>query len=347
MNSYSKDRRHTTLGLLLAVAVAVVVFVSGCGTLHEACVNWKYPRDGQVVEVEGTPTVVLRWKPAGDSSKGDMVFVGGNQSFAREGEQVLTNLASQGYRGLSYDRPGNGHTPALPEQSVEGQIAHLHELLAREEITSPILIGHSWSGALAMMYASRYPVRGLVLLSPVVEPDETLQNGFSKLYLCPVIGPLVAESFGPIFSIPFVSIEVNKAIAGPLDKRDERLRAYRRKATALFSRQSSIRALIRDDISMYHALEHFWEDTNVIARLTNIPITVLYGRLDETVTPLCHSLRLTNHLSHVEVFKVDGAGHEIAVTHPDAATNAVMFTLEWIQNGLGKKPDPARYRLTQ
>ena len=337
----SNARHWKILWLLLMAATG---FVSGCGTIHEACVNWKYSPRGDLVEINGTTTRVERWRPEG-GLKGDVVYVGGNQSFGLEGEQSLSALAAQGFRGLSYDRPGNGHTAALPDQSVEAQVAHLHELLAREGITNPILIGHSWSGALSMMYASRYTVRGLVLLAPVVVPDKRLQNGFSKLYLCPVIGPLLSETLGPVFSIPITSIEVNKAIAGPLDKRSDRLRAYRRKATALFSRKNSVHALIRDDVLMYNQLGHFWKNTDAIARLSTIPITVLYGSLDQTVMPCRHSLTLTNHLSRAEVFKVDGAGHEIAVTHPDAVTNAVMFTVQWANNGIDHRPVPAKYHL--
>jgi len=83
-------------------------------------------------------------------------------------------------RGLVYSRPGYGRsTPREPGEQWGIDFMHqqAHELLpallaALGEQGAPWLIGHSDGGSIALLYAARFPVRGLVVLAPhvFVEP---------------------------------------------------------------------------------------------------------------------------------------------------------------------------------
>jgi len=75
------------------------------------------------------------------------------QLHAFRGEQEL----------LTYALAGNGESSDRPAQSIEGHVADLKHLLDAVGIERPILHGHSYGTAIAIEYAKRHPVRGLVL----------------------------------------------------------------------------------------------------------------------------------------------------------------------------------------
>jgi pimeloyl-ACP methyl ester carboxylesterase len=71
---------------------------------------------------------------------------------------------------VMYDRAGIGKSESSStEQSVEGMVNDLHEVLHAAGIRPPyILVGHSLGGALVQVFAHRYPfeVSGLALVDP-------------------------------------------------------------------------------------------------------------------------------------------------------------------------------------
>jgi pimeloyl-ACP methyl ester carboxylesterase len=70
----------------------------------------------------------------------------------RLGEQVCT---------IAVDVPAQGES-AGPPCDLADVAAQVHELLESLQIADPIVVGHSMSGAVAMIYAASYPVRGAV-----------------------------------------------------------------------------------------------------------------------------------------------------------------------------------------
>jgi pimeloyl-ACP methyl ester carboxylesterase len=74
---------------------------------------------------------------------------------------------------LLYSRAGHGGSP--PPDTPRGvrfmhdeATAVLPELLGRCHVNTPVLIGHSDGGSIALLYAATRPTRGLVLLAPHV-----------------------------------------------------------------------------------------------------------------------------------------------------------------------------------
>jgi pimeloyl-ACP methyl ester carboxylesterase len=65
-------------------------------------------------------------------------------------------------RLVALDLPGHGGSPALPSHRPEDVAAALHVALTEAGVTSPVLVGHSMSGAIASSYAARYPAAGVV-----------------------------------------------------------------------------------------------------------------------------------------------------------------------------------------
>lgn len=78
-----------------------------------------------------------------------------------------------GCRVLVYSRHGYGHSTPL---SAPRAVSYMHDeawlilpaLLERLRIERPILFGHSDGGSIALIHASRQPVRGIIALAPHV-----------------------------------------------------------------------------------------------------------------------------------------------------------------------------------
>jgi dienelactone hydrolase len=75
-------------------------------------------------------------------------------------------IAGAGFYVLAVDGPGFGKSKALEPDAyrLDALVELLHEQLI--ELDRPVLIGHSWGGAVAVRYAGAHPkdVRALVLL---------------------------------------------------------------------------------------------------------------------------------------------------------------------------------------
>ena len=76
-------------------------------------------------------------------------------------------------RRLYVDLPGHGASPADPRaSSAEGLVDALASFVdAACGAAPPIIVGHSYGGYLALGLASLRPIAGLVLVTPVIEPD--------------------------------------------------------------------------------------------------------------------------------------------------------------------------------
>ncbi|HEV8461453.1 MAG TPA: alpha/beta fold hydrolase [Gaiellaceae bacterium] len=79
---------------------------------------------------------------------------------------VGKTIAGAGFYVLAVDGPGFGKSKALEPDAyrLDALVELLHEQLI--ELDRPVLIGHSWGGAVAVRYAGAHPedVRALVLL---------------------------------------------------------------------------------------------------------------------------------------------------------------------------------------
>jgi pimeloyl-ACP methyl ester carboxylesterase len=142
-------------GVLLMLLAALVLAACGGDSRPKAVKAESLP--GYVVEADGhkvyfncagkgSPTVVFLSGWGGDSSNWDSVF---DQS------AHLT-------RSCEYDRYGTGLTSAygaLPPKprDARDQIREFEQLLENADIAQPyVLVGHSWGGALARLYAGTH-----------------------------------------------------------------------------------------------------------------------------------------------------------------------------------------------
>ena len=144
---------------LLALAVMGAIYQAIATEIDQRT----YPPPGQMVDVgthslhincvgQGSPTVIL-----------DAANLGMSAHWVRVQQQL-----AQTTRVCAYDRAGMGWSGPGPEPRDARQISsELHTLLKGADTEGPyVLVGHSYGGLYARMYAARYPnhVAGVALV---------------------------------------------------------------------------------------------------------------------------------------------------------------------------------------
>jgi pimeloyl-ACP methyl ester carboxylesterase len=158
--------------LAASVLVIAALTVAGCGERprveHAAGLlpGMVVEADGHKVyfrcEGEGSPTVVFLSGWGEDTSSWVSVFA----------------EASSVTRSCVYDRAGIGETPTyggLPRRARDAydQTRELDQLLRNGGIQKPyVLVGHSWGGALARLYAGNHDDVGAVVLVDSSSPGQ-------------------------------------------------------------------------------------------------------------------------------------------------------------------------------
>ena len=96
---------------------------------------------------------------------------------------------------VAVDLPGHDGSPGLPS-SIEEVGYRIHALITDLGIARPIVVGHSFGGALASMYAATFPVAGVVNVDQPLDirPFARLLQQFEPA-LC---GPHFIAAFEPI-----------------------------------------------------------------------------------------------------------------------------------------------------
>lgn len=90
---------------------------------------------------------------------------------------------------LALDLPGHGDSDPAPRYDIESVAEIVHDAVQETGLVEPVMVGHSLAAIVATVYASKYPVQG------VVNVDQTLQTtGFAEL-----LHSLAEQLMGPDF----------------------------------------------------------------------------------------------------------------------------------------------------
>lgn len=77
----------------------------------------------------------------------------------------MTGYLNTSFKVYSIDLPGFGLSEVGVPPSVEELADIIHEFVVKLDITDPIMLGHSYGGRIAIVYAAKYQVNKLVLVS--------------------------------------------------------------------------------------------------------------------------------------------------------------------------------------
>jgi pimeloyl-ACP methyl ester carboxylesterase len=166
------------LGALITFMATVLVAGMAYQIIRAREDSAKYPPPGQMVDVGGYRLHLYSAGDDGPTVVFDAALGGSCLSWAHVQPEVAKFA-----RTLSYDRAGMGWSDVGPDPRTAQQIVEeLRALLHRGGVPGPyVLVGHSFGGFTARLYAARYPreVAGMVLVD-VPDASEWLHNPVQK-----------------------------------------------------------------------------------------------------------------------------------------------------------------------
>ena len=272
------------------------------------------PASGRFLDVDG---VRLHYVERGSGEP--LVLLHGNGSMIGDFESSgLIDLASKNYRVIVFDRPGFGHSdrPRSVVWTPDAQADLIRHALARLNVSSATVLGHSWGASVAVALALKYPdlTRGLVLASgyyyPTARPD-VVAMGAPAL---PVIGDILSHTLSPLIIRAIWPLMLAK-IFGPRSV-PEKFGAFP-KEMAL--RPSQIRASAAESALMIPDAIKF---RNRYADL-KMPVVIIAGEEDRLIDIDTQSARLHSDISQSRFHRVAGNGHMIQQTATDQVMSAI------------------------
>ena len=271
-----------------------------------------------------------------------VVLIHGNPGSCQDWSRLYPPISLR-YQAIAFDRPGHGHSdrPNHRDITVEVQAQMLHTALRELQIERPILVGHSWGGALALAYGLEFPndVSGLVLLAPAVYESDDGVSFLSKLPGFPIIGDVVNFLFTPLIGPWLVKTDVTKAFAP-----DPIPRHYLRRVLSEWTRPRKVKWYSVDDALLNERLpklsaryvelidsNHRDSDSFGSAAADAVgngsrlrmPVSIVTGDSDLIVPATENAHRLYKALPHSELMVLEKTGHQIPFTRPDAVVGAI------------------------
>ena len=287
--------------IIIAVCCALLAAITLAGTL---AIERADPPAGRFVEVTGGRLHVLELGPPDGVPLVLLHGASGNLQDMRFG--LGARLAAR-YRVILIDRPGHGWSERAGEDSASAarQAALLMEAFERIGVQRPIVVGHSFAGAVALAYALAFPERlaALVLLAPVSHPWSTGIAWFYSLTATPVIGELFARTIVLPVSFPFLD-RFAAAVFAPQPMPDTYVRDT---ATALVLRPAEFVANAKDVAALLDSVQRQALRYGEISA----PTVIVTGDRDTIVSPDIHSRTLAKQVPQAKLIMLPGVGHAV------------------------------------
>jgi pimeloyl-ACP methyl ester carboxylesterase len=295
--------------------MAMAVGASACASNPEADGSMKF------VEAADVSTHVETWGPP---SGAPLLLIHGASSHIGTWEPTVVPMLKDDFRVAAYDRPGMGFTSDRPAESdtLAKQAAVAAGVIEQLGLNKPIVVAHSWGGAVALRLALDRPdlVHGLVLIAPVAYE----WPGGVDWHFHWSSNPLVGGLFNNVLAQPFAAAAVKEGMANafrPSIPPDGWLEGAR---VAMAAEPGPLRANAEDMVAAKR------EVTAQQARYPEIkmPVAILAGDGDGVVSSAIHSLRLAQVLSNARIEVLRGVGH---LPH-EASPERFCKLLDWVRS---------------
>lgn len=314
---------ETLLWILAAISIiAAILLLSAAraAAAHGAAAEAAVPPLGRFVSVTAADTPLklhyVRLGPtenaADPPARPPILMIHGLGGSLRHFTATIADDLARDHRVFAIDRPGAGYSerPAAGAAHLVDQARLLGAALdALEETAPPLLIGHSFGGAVALSYALQRPVAGLLLLAPATHrfrikpplPDRTIDSAWARRLIAYTVGPqgiakTRAQNLGVAFGPQAEPAEF--AVAG---------------GGRLMMRPSQINAVFEDGALLRGDLDVQAPNYGEI----KAPILVLFGDQDRMLNAQDHGPPLQRKAPQTELRRLQGLGHMLPFAAPE------------------------------
>lgn len=253
-----------------------------------------------------------------------VVFESGLGSPLEVWDAVVPPVAERA-RTLRYDHRQASPTGTFPARSTSDLLADLDQLLAALAIPPPyVLIGHSWGGVLARLYASAHSseVKGLVLV------DGTHQAVDSGLL---AVLPVVQSVVGVLCRAPFIRRAIIRQLCPPASSAAYRARVERRISDPK-QRALGLRTSRAEGAAIRPALAQLKRDC---PDLPPIPTHVLTagGEKSKMARTNRAAWRATADRAGAPYTEISTSRHMLPIDAPEPVVKAILDALDMVAAG--------------
>ncbi len=266
----------------------------------------------QSVVVDG---MTLNYVSAGSGRP--VVLIHGNPGSYQDYTLAVFSRLAQSYYVVAFDRPGHGYSERHDSvhTTVEVQANIIRQALHELDIEKPVLVGHSWGGALALAAAVAYgkDLSGIVLLAPAAYPNVRVE-WWSLLPRVPFIGEFVVSTLTPLLGRTFVKKSLKQAY-DPQDVQHD----YVEQSAEMWMRPDRMRACAYDERTLGASLKVLSQQYCDI----DVPVTIVTGSADRLLDPTEHAYPLQKAIKNSRLIVLPETGHQLPQTQPDAVIAAI------------------------
>ena len=295
---------------MLAVFTFIVVVLVSHEFLMVSRIEGKYPPRGDFVDVETAKIHFLTRKKAADienQGNAPVVLIHGSSGSSADMELAFFDAFPDDIDLYAFDRPGIGWSKTklspLEMSNPMKQAEAIHMAVKKLKLDKPIIVGHSWGGAVAIAYAKQFgnEISGAVSLAGVAYPWKGPYGWYDVLLTTPVFNHIFTRLFLNKMGQLYVPLSI-KAIFEPEAARGD----YREAAQAeIILRPSTIINNSYYSLNLRRHLKTMSEKYNDI----KTPLLIVAGNRDYIVHSKSQSERLHNEVAGSEYMLFKGAGH--------------------------------------
>ncbi|MDZ4771562.1 MAG: alpha/beta hydrolase [Planctomycetota bacterium] len=300
---------HRALSIALFASVASFLWTR----ILVARVEHDFPPSGAFVEVNGTR---VHYVERGTGTP--IVLMHGAYGGVEDWRASIFDAVAQRGRAIAIDRPGHGYTDRDGEEirTPSGQARFVHAVLARLGIERAVIVGFSWSGAMAASYALQFPqeTMGVMTVNGALYEWESISASSDALLSLPLIGPVFAHTIGMPFA-HFARVGGSEHAFQPAAVSP----SYARSSLDLELRPQSLLANAIEMRTLKSALraqsQHYVK--------ISVPFEIVAGLGDDVTYATFHSFRLHEAVAGSKLVRIEGAGHQAVFSHPIAVLRAL------------------------
>jgi len=310
---------RTAVIILIAIIVVLLAALAAWTRLKAREIEALYPPTGEMIDVGGYKLHVVHLPRPSDADLPPLVFIHGASGNLLDQSVPFRPRFEGRAEMLFVDRPGHGWSERGGEANAtpDGQADAIAAAMKAKGISSAIIIGHSFGGAIAASFALAYPqmTAGLVFLAPATHPWPGGIAWYYGLTRTPLIGPLFANTLA--LPAGLSRLESGSAcVFAPNPKPDDYVS---KTAPALVLRPRAFRNNAIDVANLKPYV------TRIAPRYPEIksPTVIITGDSDSIVLAHIHSEGLARDIEGSELVWISNLGHKPDHVTTDLAVRAI------------------------